>query len=270
MDVFPAIVLGAVQGVTEFLPISSTGHLILARAALGAEEGNALAFDAFLHLATAAAVIVYFRRDIRLLLQTFLRHVGRMPVGARDKTMLFAIIAGTIPAALAGLLLEEVVETALRAPVAVAAVLTAGSLLLAAAEVTARQRRAQTNALSVRTGFVIGIFQMLALAPGMSRSGASISGGMLAGLSRTDATRFAFLLAVPVVLGAGTVKTVEMLSHAGEVAWGPALSGALSAFIVGLLAIRFMLRYLRTHTFWPFIWYRLILAAAIALIVLAG
>mgnify|MGYP001560858762 CR=1 FL=1 len=270
MTYFTAVILGFVQGITEFLPVSSTGHLILARSVLGSEGTHALAFDALLHLATAAAVILYFRRDMWALVQTFLRYVGRMPVNARDVTLLFAIIAGTIPAAIVGFFLESLMDSVLRGPLIVAGSLIVGSLLLGSAEYVYRRKRISPGHLTVRIGAYIGLFQMLALIPGMSRSGSSISGGILLGLSRTEATRFAFLLSVPVILGAGLKKGVALLSQGADVSLGPVFVGAMVAFISGLCAVHFMLRYLRTHTFWPFIWYRFVLAAVVILVVFAG
>lgn len=270
MELVATIILGFVQGITEFLPISSTGHLILVRSLLNIEDNHELAFDALFHLATAGAVVVYFWRDIWALVHTFLRYIGRMPVNERDLTLLFAIIAGTVPAAVVGFLLEDAIESALRSPLLVAGAFVVGSVLLGVAEYAYRKRRTTTKQVTVRMGVAVGLFQMLALIPGMSRSGASISGGMLLGLSRRDATRFAFLLAIPVILGAGLKKAFEMLSLGGDVSWSPVFAGALAAFVVGLLAIHFMLGYLRNHTFWPFIWYRVALAAVVILVVFAG
>ncbi len=268
MEYVTAIILGFVQGITEFLPVSSTGHLILARSFLDIEDSHALAFDAMLHLATAGAVIVYFWRDIWALVHTFLRYVGRMPVNARDVSLLFAIIFGTIPAAVVGFLLEDAMDAALRAPLIVAGLLVAGSALLGIAEYFYR-KRPSAKQITVRTGVGIGLFQTLALLPGVSRSGASIAGGMLLGLSRAEATRFAFLLAVPVILGAGLKKCVEMLSLGADAAWDSIFLGVAVAFVVGIFAIHFMLRFLRAHTFWPFIFYRIALAAAVILVVFA-
>ena len=261
--------LGLVQGVTEFLPISSTGHLVLARSVLELSGGHALAFDAVLHLATATAVVVYFRREVFRLVNTFVRYVGRMPVDQTELALLGALLVGTVPAVIAGLLLEDLMETLFRTPLLVAGVLVAGSLFFIIAE---RQYRAtdRVRTVTIRTGLLVGLFQTLALLPGFSRSGATIAGGMLLGLSREDATRFGFLLAVPVLLGAGSKKVLELLGAGGEVPWTAVGVGALVAFLSGLVAIRFMLRFLRTRTLWPFVWYRLALAAAVVLFVLVS
>jgi undecaprenyl-diphosphatase len=265
MGFFTASILGFVQGVTEFLPISSTGHLILARSFLEVVDSHALAFDAVLQMATVCAVVVYFWRDLWALVQAFLRYVGRLPVNARDINLVWALLVGTIPAVIVGLLLEDMMEVLFRSPLLVAGVLVLGSGLFMLAEVMYAKRPPQKE-ISIQTGFLIGLFQTLALIPGMSRSGATIAGGMLLGLSRVEATRFGFLLAIPVILGAGLKKLFELLTvGAGEVAWPALVAGAGIAFVVGLGAIHFMIRFVRTHTLWPFIWYRIALAAVVIL-----
>jgi len=269
MTILESIILGIVQGMTEFLPVSSTGHLILTRTLFGITDGNALAFDAVLHLATAAAVIVYFFPDIWLLVQAGLRKLGKLPVNKRDETLLYSLLVATIPAVLFGLSLESLMESTFRSPLLVAAVLIAGSVLFMYAE-WMYQKQPRTNEINIRKGLKIGLFQTLALIPGMSRSGATISGGMLLGLSRVEAARFAFLLAVPVITGAGLKKFIEMLGSDETVAWLPVLVGAGVSFVVGLAAIHFMLQFVRTHTLWPFIWYRIILASFVIFITVFG
>ena len=242
MDIVSAILLGIVQGVTEFLPISSTGHLILTRGLLETSDAHALAFDAMLHVATAGAVVIYFRRDIVRLVHVFFRMIGRLPVDRRDASLIYALIAGTAPAVVLGLLLEEFMETTFRSPLLVAGVLVLGSVLFMFAE---HQYRGQSrkNNINGEKGFTIGLFQSLALIPGMSRSGASIAGGMLLGLSRIEAARFAFLLAVPVLLGAGAKKFLELATVDIVVPWAAVAAGAAVAFIVGLLAIHLVPHY---------------------------
>ncbi len=269
MGIFEAFVLGVVQGITEFLPVSSTGHLILARELFSVTSTDALAFDAILHLATASAVILYFSKDLWVLVNTALRKLSKLPVQQSDLTLLYALAIGTIPAVLLGLSLESLMESTFRSPLLVAGVLVAGSVLFAYAE-WIYSRSPQLNEMDVKKGFKIGLFQSLALIPGMSRSGATIAGGMLLGLSRSEAARFAFLLAVPVMLGAGSKKLIELIQSPDAVAWGAVLVGAVTAFITGLAAIHFMLSFVRRHTLWPFIWYRLILAGFVVFIVVFG
>jgi undecaprenyl-diphosphatase len=269
MDSISAIILGIVQGVTEFLPVSSTGHLIFFHSILGVEGGNPLAFDAVLHLATTAAVVVYFFDEIFVLVQTLFRKLGRLPVNEKDMVIIKALAVGTVPAVILGLLLESTMESALRNPLIVAFVLVLGSVLFMFAEYR-YSNCFHNEEIDVSKGFKIGLFQSLALIPGMSRSGASIAGGMLMGLSRSDATRFAFLLAIPVMLGAGLKKLLELLSSDQVVSWIPIGAGAVASFVVGLLAIHFMITFVKKHTLWPFIWYRIILAGFVVFVAFFG
>lgn len=269
MDILSSIILGFVQGITEFLPVSSTGHLVLAHSVLGVEDANSLAFDAVLQLATGFAVIVYFFDDIYVLLQTVLRKLGRLPVNEKDLRIVKAVGVGTIPAVIMGLLLESYMETVFRNPVLVAIVLIVGSLFFMYAEYV-YQNNFHTGEINVRTGFKIGLFQVLSLIPGFSRSGATIAGGMILGLSRADATKFAFLLALPIILGSGTKKLLEMISSGESVHWGPLMFGSLTAFAVGLLAIHFMVTFLKKHSLWPFIWYRITLACFVLFVAFFG
>lgn len=269
MDIASGIILGIVQGITEFLPVSSTGHLILAHSIMGVQSNSSLAFDAILHLATALAVLVYFFEDVFILVQTLLRKLGRLPVNQKDLKMVQALAIGTVPAIILGVLLESYMETLFRNPILVAVVLIAGSVLFMFAEYR-YQNSYHTGEFDAKTGFKIGLFQTLALIPGMSRSGATISGGMLLGFSRSDAARFAFLLSLPILIGAGSKKLLELLSASSEIAWFPIIMGALSAFVVALLAIHFMLSFVRKHTLWPFIWYRITLAGFVLLVAFFG
>lgn len=261
-DITNAIILGLVQGVTEFLPISSSGHLILMREAIHATARQALAVDAVLQFATGLAVTVYFFPDIWRLFQVFLRMVGGMPVPSKDRTLIFAIGFGTIPALVLGLLLEKFMETVFRAPLLVAFMLVAGSGLFAFAEYRSAFFRHEQE-ITVKKGILIGFFQALALIPGMSRSGSTISGGLILGLSRYEATRFSFLLSIPIILGSGSKKLLELLSSTNGVNMVAVAVGAVVAFFVGLLAIHFMLIFVRNHTLWPFVWYRIALAVLV-------
>jgi undecaprenyl-diphosphatase len=261
MTLLHALILGFVQGITEFLPISSSGHLVLVANLFGDGEGS-LAFSSLLHLATVAAIMVYFRKDIWLLFQALLRKLGRLPVDEADIATVYALLLGTVPAAVAGVLLEEYMNTIFRNPLLVALSLLAGSALFIFAEWRYYNSVPQ-NDLSVRTGLKIGLFQCLALVPGFSRSGAVISGGMLLGLSRSEAARFGFLMAVPLLLGAGAKKLLELITTGADMSWYIIGAGSFTAFVVGLLAIHFMLSFVRRYTLWPFIWYRVALAIVV-------
>lgn len=262
-DTLSFAILGVVQGLTEFLPVSSTGHLILVRDIFNLTTERALAVDAVLHLATALAVLVYFRRDILRLTVSFFDLVCGRSSEREDRILIYALLLGTVPAVLVGLALEGTIEGAFRNPDLVAYTLIAGSVLFFVAERLAKQNAA----LSVPKGLAIGFFQALALVPGISRSGATISGGLLLGLTREQSARFAFLLSFPIIIGAGTLKFVE-LGAAGFIFTEatPLLAGAFAAFVSGILAIHFLITFLKKHTLDIFIVYRLALAALILMI----
>lgn len=259
MSLFESIILGLVQGLTEFLPISSSGHLILVRTLFGVDDAQGLAFDAVLQLASVIAVCVYFFPDIWLLAQTALRKLGRLPVNKKDEVLLYALLIGTIPAVILGLLLESFMESVFRSPLIVAGVLIAGSVFFMYAEYT-YVNKPRMNEMTIMKGLKIGFFQVLALIPGMSRSGITITGGMMLGLTRIDAARFAFLLAIPVIAGAGGKKLLELIVEGNATPWIPLMAGSFVSFFVSLFAIHFLLSFVKTHSLWPFIWYRIILA----------
>lgn len=271
MDIVSAITLGIVQGITEFLPVSSTGHLILARDVFGFSSENGLALDAMLHLATAGAVLVYFWRDFLTLAYNCYRLLARKGVDPETKTLLFALVLGTIPAVCAGLYLEGYMETVFRSSTIVAWTLIAGSLLMLLAEYAHAhlyKKSTTTTGLTIYKGIAIGFFQVLALIPGMSRSGATISGGLLLGLKREVAAKFAFLLSFPVILGAGLKKFIELESSGAFASEAlPLLVGTATAFVVGLGAIHFMITFLRSHTLIPFVVYRMALAIGILVLI---
>jgi undecaprenyl-diphosphatase len=269
MDIFSGMILGFIQGITEFLPVSSTGHLILAHTVLGIENTSSLAIDAVLQLATALAVVVYFFDEIFILIQTVLRKLGRLPVNEKDLLVVKALAIGTVPAIVFGLLLESYMEDIFRNPVLVAGVLIVGSLFFMYAEYI-YQNNFHTGEIDMKTGLTVGFFQTLALIPGFSRSGATIAGGMLLGLNRNDAARFSFLLALPIIIGSGLKKLLELLTSHTEIPWVALGFGAVTAFIVGLCAIHFMITFVRKHTLWPFIWYRITLACFVLFVAFFG
>ncbi len=253
MTYWDAIVLGLVQGLTEFLPISSSGHLVLMREVLDVETVHALAIDASLHFATALAVLLYFRKDIwRLVLAAFGWVRGVAPA-VSDRVLIFALVLGTIPAALAGILFEDRIDALFHSATAVAWVLIASAVFFLFAEHVYKHNPMRKE-LTVSKGVGIGLFQVLALLPGMSRSGATIGGGMLLGLTRENAARFSFLLSFPIILGVGIMK---LLSLGGAIEftrgeWGALTVGMIVSFVVGVITIHYFLRYLRNHTLVPF------------------
>lgn len=260
------ILLGVVQGLTEFLPISSSGHLILLREIIGSVGEFDLAFDALLHFSTALAIVVYFWRDVRDLSKAFIRLVTPRlgAVLTADEETVLALIAGTVPAVMLGLLLEDIMATLFRNPLLVAGALVFGSIVMFVAE------RYKNHALNLgkftrswRRGLLVGLFQSLALIPGTSRSGMTISAGMLLGMDRREAARFGFLLGVPLLLGAGMKKALEL--GFGQLS-SEMLAGTVAAFVVALLVIHFLLKFLRNNTLHIFIAYRLLLAVGIILV----
>ena len=267
MTYIDALILGLLQGLTEFLPVSSSGHLIIARELLGLQTDFGLGVDAILHFATALAVIIYFRKDLLELLIGLKNIVIGKEVEKQTRTLLWALAIGTIPAVVLGLLLESKIVTAFRAPELVAWILVLGSLLFAVAE-KASSKLSEKKELTVKKGVAVGFFQALAIFPGMSRSGATISGGMLMGLTREAAARLAFLLSLPIIIGAGSKKLLD-LGGAGlqQDEWFVILFGVLVAFASGLLCIHYLLRFLKKHTLHVFIVYRLVLAFTVFLFI---
>ncbi len=255
------IILGVVQGLTEFLPVSSSGHLILARELFGFSGEMDLTFDALLHFATASAIVVYFRKDIYSLLKALfnlpLKVFKKVDLDTTDN-MVIALMVGTIPAVIFGLLLEDLMESVFRNPMLIAYTLLVGSAVMFFAE---KKKGIFPNMpLGWKKGLILGLFQSLALIPGMSRSGMTISGGMLTGMSRAKSARFGFLLGIPILLGAGAKKALEL--GLGEID----ILGVASAFVVGLLVIHFLLKFLRSHTLYVFIFYRVVLAVGILIV----
>jgi undecaprenyl-diphosphatase len=267
MTILTAIILGAVEGLTEFIPVSSSGHLIIVRALLNTSSGG-LSFDAVLQLFASLALVVYFRKEVGRLFQTFLNYLFRKQVGSTDKILFWSVVLGTIPAVIFGLLLEKTMDTVFRSTSLVAATLLFGSTLMWWAQNEAQKNGTENSGqqLSVKKGIAVGFYQCLALLPGVSRSGASISGGMFSGLSRQDAARFSFVLSIPVLLGSGLKKLFEIRHELIFSGLGlPLLVGSIVSFITSLLAIGFLMHYLRDHKLDIFIWYRVVLALALFL-----
>lgn len=262
MEILDGIILGVVQGVTEFLPISSSGHLILAREVLNLQVPSGLAVDAVLQLATSLAILIYFRKIWANLFKSAIALFAGKAIREADRILLGALILGTIPAAIVGLFLEDTMETLFRSSELVAYALIVGSLIFWAAE---KLQKANTT-ISYKKGLIIGLFQTLALIPGMSRSGMTISGGLFLGLTREEAARFGFLLSFPILFGSGVKKLAELIGsgYTDEFGLSLLLSSA-AAFFVGLAVIHWLLGYLKNHSLAVFIWYRL----ALALVVLA-
>lgn len=255
-DFFYSILLGLIQGITEFLPISSTGHLIIFRDFLGLNVEYALAFDAVLQLATALAVIVYFRKDLIDLFRIQDSEIRNQGINLKT------IIIGTIPAIVLGLLLQDFMETTFRSTWVVAITLVVGGLIMLSAE-----KFIQDKNIKMNNSFAIGLFQSLALIPGMSRAGMTISGGYFLGLKKELAIRFSFLLSIPIIAGSGLYKLLEIVGDSALFVqiWPQLLIGSASAFFFGWLSIDFLLKFLKTHSFKGFVIYRVILALVLIL-----
>jgi len=259
-----AIVLGVVQGLGEFLPISSSGHLIVVPWLMGWPE-HGLSFDVSLHVGTLAAVLYAFFDDWRRLLGAGLRGVlSRHPFADPDSRLLWLLAMASVPGAVAGFLLEEKAESAFRSPALVAAAMAVMGLVLLVADRSARGT-ADARGVTVRDALLIGAAQALAIIPGVSRSGATISMGLLLGYRREEAARFSFLLATPIVLGAAALKSRYLFAPGQAV---QVLAGMATAAVFGFASIRFLLAYVRTRDYLPFVYYRWIFAALVAAVLL--
>ena len=255
-----AALLGVIQGLTEFLPVSSSAHLILARFFFGWEAPEfGLAFDVALHVGTLAAILGYFWPDLLSMLKAL---PTVLSAGAGVPGRLIRLIAiGTVPAIIAGLLFNDYVETQLRTPLVAAIALAAGAVLMLVAERATSARRDEAD-LTVVDAALIGLAQACALVPGVSRSGSTIAMGMLLGVRRESAARFTFLLAVPAILAAAGKESIELrhMHPDGHLLTLFAVGAGVSA-LVGYLTIKYFLRYLTRHRLDVFAYYRLALAA---------
>ncbi len=261
MDIIQIIVLALVQGLTEFLPISSSAHLILAPQLFGFPD-QGLSFDVAVHLGSLGAVVLYFRRDIgRIALAWFssLRKGGQRNA---DSWMGWFIILGTIPVIIAGLLLKPLVETSLRSPYVIAWATIVFGLLLWWADRTAKRQRALDD-IHLKDAFVVGLMQCIALIPGTSRSGITMTAGLMLGLTRQAASRFSFLLAIPTILMSSALVSLDLVTAAHAVDWPSLLWGVLLSFIAAYACIHYFLRFIERIGMLPFVFYRLLLGAAI-------
>ena len=282
MNILQAIILGVLQGATEFLPVSSSGHLVLVPWLLGWSEPG-LAFDTVVHWGTALAVVAYFWREWVSMLRAALRSLRRLLTGRRlrtsqstegletsadisepksppqtvrgsaaDARLAWLVLLGTVPAALIGGLLDDFFEEMFARPMAAAAFLLVTAVLLTASERLGRRERDLAD-LTWLDALVVGLAQALAIFPGISRSGATISAGLARGLQREPSARFSFFLATPIILGAGFLQLVDLAQEGGLVAQAPTLiAGFLAAAAVGFGCIYFLLRYLQRRRLYPF------------------
>ena len=270
-----ALALGLVQGATELLPISSSGHLILVPWAADwtylqqSDEFNQT-FDVALHLGTLVAVVAYFWRDLGRLIAALIASLRRRSVSGADERVAWVVVVATIPAAVVGAVGENFITDELGEPWQIAILLAVFAIVLWIAD--HRPARRAMDSLTIRDAALIGVTQAAALAPGVSRSGITISAGRFLGLNRDAAARMSFLLLVPTTLGAVVWKGVtDVLLGDLPPGWqGPFVVGVLAAAASGFVAIVFLLRFIRHHTYLPFVIYRLVVAALVLLVIAAG
>ncbi|HSL01408.1 MAG TPA: undecaprenyl-diphosphatase UppP [Rubrobacteraceae bacterium] len=272
LELLQAIVLGVVQGLTEFLPVSSSGHLLLGQYFLGLDQDRfGLPFDVALHLGTLLAVVAYFWHDLIRMARAFFRSLapgGRNLGGDPDQRLAYLVLASTVPAVLVGYSLEGFFETAVRNPwIVVFNLVLVGVLFIVAEAVGAKTRPAEKLGFAGAVG--IGFAQAAALVPGVSRSGATITLGLFLGLRREEAARFSFLMSVPVIAGAGSMQLARAVAE-GMRADDALLfvAGFLSSAVVGYLAITFFLSFVARYSLRAFAYYRFALAAVVAALLL--
>ena len=268
MSWFEAIVLGVVQGLTEFLPVSSSAHILVLSQIFGWQDPGA-AFTAVTQIGTELAVIVFFRHDIARIISTWARSLVTPGLRSNhDAKMGWYVILGTIPIAVLGLVFADQIETVARNLWITAAMLAIFGIVLGVCDALGRRTRTIED-LGARDATALGFAQALALIPGVSRSGATISMGLALGYTREAATRYAFLLAVPAVLASGLYEATKIGDDSSP-AWGQTIVATVIAFFIGYAVIAWLLRYLQTRSFLPFVVYRLALAALIVVLLLAG
>lgn len=272
-EIFQALVLGVVQGLTEFLPVSSTGHLILFPWLFNWNGVvNSLPFDLALHTGTLLAVFLFFWKDWVDLVTAFLKNLsgGWSKLWADMNSRLFLLLViGSVPAGIFGVLLDKLAEEKLRSPLLIALAMIGFGCILYWADSFNGKR--EMGKLTLKDSILIGFAQVIALVPGISRSGSTITGGLFLGLDRKTATKFSFLLSTPIIAGAALFKFKDMVKEGGlggnSIVF---LVGLLAAAISGWLAIRFMLRYVQSNKFTIFVFYRFVIGAFILLVLLTG
>ncbi|CCK31648.1 Undecaprenyl-diphosphatase 2 [Streptomyces davaonensis JCM 4913] len=280
MSWFESLILGLVQGLTEFLPVSSSAHLRLTAAFSGWEDPGA-AFTAITQIGTETAVLIYFRKDIgRILLAWSKSLTNKAMRRDHDAQMGWLVIVGSIPIGVLGLTLKEQIEGPFRdlritatMLIVVGVIIGVADRLAARDEAGGRHRaakqRKELQDLNVRDGLIFGLCQSAALIPGVSRSGATISGGLFMGYNREAAARYSFLLAIPAVLASGLFELKDAM-EAGGTDWGPTIFATIIAFFSGYAVIAWFMKFISTKSFMPFVWYRIALGILIIVLVATG
>jgi undecaprenyl-diphosphatase len=266
---FEALVLGVLQGLTEFLPISSSAHISIVGQFFGGDDPGA-AFTAISQLGTETAVIIYFRREIASIIKHWsLSLLGKVPRNHPQARMGWLVIIGSLPIVILGVLFQDAIDHALRNLWITVAMLAGFGLIIGGVDRLARNAR-PLEGLTWGHGIIFGLAQSLALIPGVSRSGATITAGLAMGYTREAAARYSFLLAIPAVVGSGFFKLFDISSDPTPPAWGPIALATVVAFCIGFAVIHWLLRYISTHNFAPFVIYRLVLATVVTALLLTG
>jgi undecaprenyl-diphosphatase len=270
MDAIQAIILGIVQGLTEFLPISSTGHLRIVSAFFGWDDPGAL-FTAVVQLGTMIAVLIYFRQDLLRITRVWLESLRRPDLRRElDARMGWYIIVGTIPIGIFGLAFKSVIEDGARSLYVIGTALIVFSFVILRAEAAGTQER-EIGGITPRDGLRIGVFQAMALVPGVSRSGATISGGLFLGFRREDAARYSFLLSIPAVVLSGLLELKDIGDHAHANAGAvPTAIATILAFVVGYATIDFLLKFVARNSIAVFCGYRVAIGALVLLLAGTG
>ncbi|MEV6482263.1 undecaprenyl-diphosphate phosphatase [Streptomyces sp. NPDC051576] len=280
MSWFESLILGLVQGLTEFLPVSSSAHLRLTAAFSGWRDPGA-AFTAITQLGTEAAVLIYFRRDVARILSAWFRSLTNKEMRRdHDAQMGWLVIVGSIPIGVLGVTLKDQIEGPFRDLRITATMLIVMGVVIGVADRLAardetggrhrapKQRKTLEN-LNAKDGLLYGVCQAMALVPGVSRSGATISGGLFMGYTREAAARYSFLLAMPAVLASGAFELKDAAEE-GHIAWGPTMFATVIAFVVGYAVIAWFMKFISHKSFMPFVWYRIALGIVIIALVTAG
>lgn len=280
MSWFESLILGLVQGLTEFLPVSSSAHLRLTAAFSGWEDPGA-AFTAITQIGTEAAVLIYFRKDIgRIILAWSKSLTNKAMRSDHDAQMGWLVIVGSIPIGVLGVTLKDQIEGPFRDLRITATMLIVVGIIIGIADRMAARdesggrhrapkQRKELQDLNVRDGLIFGLCQSAALVPGVSRSGATISGGLFMGYSRESAARYSFLLAIPAVLASGLFELKDAM-EGGHVSWGPTAFATVIAFVTGYAVIAWFMKFISTKSFMPFVWYRIALGILIIILVATG
>ena len=270
MDTIQIALLAFVQGLTEFLPISSSGHLILTPLLFGYEL-QTLSFDVAVHLGSLGAVIFYFRRNLVSMTNAMLGSIGSRSMASRDASLGWMIVIATLPLVVFGLPLKQVLEVLRHDDQLVALVIASTSIgfgfLLWYADIRGK-RKLDEYSVNWISALIIGCFQAIAIIPGTSRSGITMTAGLFMGLTRHAASRFSFLLSIPTIILAGTIATKDLLETPDSIDWYALVLGALLSFVVAYLTIHFFLRFIERISMLPFVLYRFLLGGAILVLVL--